>query len=107
MIEIENISKVYQLGDSEVRALDGINLHIDKGEMMAIMGPSGSGKSTLMAILGCLDVPTSGTYKLDGESVESSARTSWPISAAARLALSSSSSTCWRAPRPWITSCCR
>src|SRR5438477_4223345 len=70
MIDIKNISKVYQLGDSEVRALDGINLHIDKGEMMAIMGPSGSGKSTLMAILGCLDVPTSGTYKLDGESVE-------------------------------------
>ena len=70
MIEIENISKVYQLGDSEVRALDGVHLHIAKGEMMAIMGPSGSGKSTLMAILGCLDVPTTGTYTLDGESVE-------------------------------------
>jgi putative ABC transport system ATP-binding protein len=70
MIDIENISKVYQLGDQEVRALDGINLHIDKGEMIAIMGPSGSGKSTLMAILGCLDVPTTGSYKLDGESVE-------------------------------------
>src|SRR6202162_3465022 len=70
MIEIENISKVYKLGETEVRALDGVNLHIEKGEMMAIMGPSGSGKSTLMAILGCLDVPTSGSYKLDGESVE-------------------------------------
>src|SRR5258708_5680403 len=70
MIEIENISKIYKLGESVVRALDGINLHIDKGEMMAIMGPSGSGKSTLMAILGCLDVPTTGTYTLDGESVE-------------------------------------
>ena len=70
MIEIENISKIYQLGDQEVRALDGVSLHIDKGEMMAIMGPSGSGKSTLMAILGCLDVPTSGSYRLDGESVE-------------------------------------
>jgi putative ABC transport system ATP-binding protein len=70
MIEIENISKVYQLGDQEVRALDGVDLHIDKGEMLAIMGPSGSGKSTLMAILGCLDVPTSGSYRLDGESVE-------------------------------------
>ncbi len=70
MIEIENISKIYKLGESEVRALDGVNLHIDKGEMLAIMGPSGSGKSTLMAILGCLDVPTTGTYTLDGESVE-------------------------------------
>src|SRR5712692_5026537 len=70
MIEIDNITKIYKLGDSEVRALDGVNLHIDKGEMLAIMGPSGSGKSTLMAILGCLDVPTAGSYKLEGESVE-------------------------------------
>jgi len=70
MIEIAKISKVYKLGDQEVRALDDISLNVEKGEMMAIMGPSGSGKSTLMAILGCLDVPTSGTYKLDGESVE-------------------------------------
>jgi len=70
MIDIEHISKIYQLGDQEVRALDDVSLHIEKGEMMAIMGPSGSGKSTLMAILGCLDVPTSGSYKLDGESVE-------------------------------------
>lgn len=70
MIDIEKISKIYRLGETEVRALDGVSLHIDKGEMMAIMGPSGSGKSTLMAILGCLDVPTEGSYKLDGESVE-------------------------------------
>jgi putative ABC transport system ATP-binding protein len=70
MIEIENITKIYKLGETEVRALDGVNLHIDKGEMLAIMGPSGSGKSTLMAILGCLDVPTTGSYQLDGESVE-------------------------------------
>jgi putative ABC transport system ATP-binding protein len=70
MIDIENVSKIYQLGDQEVRALDSVSLHISKGEMMAIMGPSGSGKSTLMAILVCLDVPTSGSYKLDGESVE-------------------------------------
>jgi putative ABC transport system ATP-binding protein len=70
MIEIDNITKIYKLGDSEVRALDGVNLHIDKGEMLAIKGPSGSGKSTLMAILGCLDVPTTGAYQLDGESVE-------------------------------------
>jgi len=70
MIDIDNVSKVYTLGESEVRALDGINLHIAQGEMTAIMGPSGSGKSTLLAILGCLDVPSSGTYTLDGESVE-------------------------------------
>ena len=70
MIEIENITKIYRLGDTEVRALDGASLKIEKGEMVSIMGPSGSGKSTLMAILGCLDVPTSGAYRLDGQNVE-------------------------------------
>src|SRR5579859_1295418 len=70
MIDVENISKIYQLGDNEVRALDDVSFHVSKGEMLAIMGPSGSGKSTLMAILGCLDVPTSGHYRLDDESVE-------------------------------------
>jgi putative ABC transport system ATP-binding protein len=70
MIEIENVRKIYKMGDNEVRALDGVDLTIEKGELAAIMGPSGSGKSTLLAILGCLDSPTSGTYKLDGLSVE-------------------------------------
>ncbi len=70
MIEVENVSKIYQLGETEVRALDGVSMRIEKGEMTAIMGPSGSGKSTLMAILGCLDVPTSGVYRLDGVNVE-------------------------------------
>src|SRR3990172_3613937 len=70
MIEIENITKVYQLAHNQIRALDGVSLKINKGEMVAIMGPSGSGKSTLMAILGCLDVPTSGSYRLDSENVE-------------------------------------
>ncbi len=70
MIDIDNVSKVYTLGESEVRALDSVSLHIPQGEMTAIMGPSGSGKSTLLAILGCLDVPTSGTYQLDGVGVE-------------------------------------
>src|SRR5258707_4259369 len=70
MIDIDAVTKVYQLGETEVRALDGVDLHIAKGEMTAIMGPSGSGKSTLLAILGCLDVPTSGTYQLDGINVE-------------------------------------
>ena len=70
MIEVENLTKVYALGGAEVRALDGVSLKIEKGEMAAIMGPSGSGKSTLMAILGCLDVPSAGRYRLDGQAVE-------------------------------------
>ncbi len=69
MIEIENITKVYQMGETEVRALDGVSLKIADGEWVAITGPSGSGKSTLMAILGCLDTPTSGAYMLDGIAV--------------------------------------
>ncbi len=70
MIQTENLSKVYQMGDNEVRALDGASFTIEKGEMVAIMGPSGSGKSTLMSIIGCLDVPSGGKYMLDGMSVE-------------------------------------
>jgi len=65
MIEMEGITKTYKLGNIEVRALLGIDLKVEKGEMVAIMGPSGSGKSTLMNILGCLDKQTSGSYKLD------------------------------------------
>ena len=66
MIELKDIYKIYETGDTEVHALDGINLHIDKGEFVAIVGQSGSGKSTCMNIIGCLDVPTSGQYILDG-----------------------------------------
>lgn len=66
---MENLGKVYQAGTVEVAALDSINLTIESGEFLAIMGPSGSGKSTLMNILGCLDAPTSGDYYLDGEDV--------------------------------------
>ena len=70
MIQIAGISKIYNTGDVETRALDNVSFEIKKGEFLAIMGPSGSGKSTLMYILGALDRPTSGKYILDGENVE-------------------------------------
>jgi len=66
MIELDRVSKVYRTGTLELRALDDVSLRVDDGDLVAIMGPSGSGKSTMMNILGCLDVPSSGTYLLDG-----------------------------------------
>jgi putative ABC transport system ATP-binding protein len=69
LIEIDAIQKIYVVGKEEVRALRGVNLQIDAGEYVAIMGPSGSGKSTFMNILGCLDTPTEGTYLLNGKQV--------------------------------------
>jgi len=68
-VEFEALSKVYGQGEAAVRALDGIDLRIDYGEYVAILGPSGSGKSTLLHILGCLDSPTGGRFRLDGEEV--------------------------------------
>ncbi len=71
VIRIEDLTRIYQMGEVEVRALDGISLRIGPGEFVAVMGPSGSGKSTLMNIIGCLDRPTSGRYYLDGVDVSS------------------------------------
>lgn len=69
VIQAENLVKIYQMGQMQVHALNGLSLKIHRGEIVAIMGPSGSGKSTLMNIIGCLDRPTSGEYILDGEPV--------------------------------------
>lgn len=69
MIQITDMSKIYTMGENKVTALNRINLHISLHEFVAIVGPSGSGKSTLMNMLGCLDVPTSGSYKLDGKEI--------------------------------------
>ena len=69
LVEIRDISKIYNPGENEVRALDHISLTIQKGEFVAIIGQSGSGKSTLMNMIGCLDVPTEGTYILNGQNV--------------------------------------
>jgi putative ABC transport system ATP-binding protein len=69
LMELSQITKVYESGELAVQALRGIDLEISRGQMVAVIGPSGSGKSTLMHVLGCLDAPSSGTYRLDGEDV--------------------------------------
>jgi len=69
VIQLENLTKTYVMGETQVRALRGVSYNIKEGDFVAIMGPSGSGKSTLMNILGCLDKPTTGRYLLDGEDI--------------------------------------
>ena len=71
ILRLKDVVKTYEMGDEKIHALSGVSLNLGKNEYIAIMGPSGSGKSTLMNIIGCLDVPTSGTYSLDGEMVSS------------------------------------
>src|SRR5690606_1761371 len=70
MIQIHQMTKLYQMGDTVVRALDGVDLHVRQGEFVSITGASGSGKSTMMHLIGCLDRPTSGTYVLNGQRVD-------------------------------------
>jgi putative ABC transport system ATP-binding protein len=70
LVELRNVSKIYRLGEEEIRALDDVSLDIEEGEFISIIGPSGSGKSTLMHILGCLDSPSKGTIQLDGTMIQ-------------------------------------
>jgi putative ABC transport system ATP-binding protein len=74
VIELESLTRVYQMGETEVRALDGVSIKVEPGEFVAVMGPSGSGKSTFMNIVGCLDRPTGGRYVLEGVDVSSLGR---------------------------------
>jgi len=71
LVELEGVSKIYRVGDQEIRALDGVDLKIEEGEFVSIIGPSGSGKSTLMHLLGCLDAPTSGRMQICGNDLSS------------------------------------
>ena len=106
LIEAREISKIYPLGEIELKALDSVSVTIEEGEFLAIMGPSGSGKSTFMNIVGCLDIPTAGSTSSKASMQAGSAGTSWPISGTGRSASSFRGSICWPGPRPSRTWSC-
>ncbi len=107
VVSLVDLTRSFHLGDTEVKALRGVNLRIDRGEFVAIMGSSGSGKSTLMNLIGCLDRPTSGQYIFEGRDVARLSEPELATSAAAGSASSSRASTCSPAPARWKTSSCR
>lgn len=102
VIRLTDIGKSYYIGKQEVPVLTKIDLTISKGEFVSIMGPSGAGKSTLMNILGCLDRPTRGSYKLDGEEVARLGDSALAYTRIARSVSSSKASICCRSSRRWI-----
>ena len=108
LIQIDDVHKYYDLGETKVHALRGVNVRIERGEFVAIMGASGSGKSTFMNILGCLDKPTTGRYLLEGIAVSESPRRNWRPSATVRSGSFFRDSTCFPAPPRWkMLSCPR
>jgi ABC-type lipoprotein export system ATPase subunit len=107
VIHAEGLTKVYSTGATKVHALRGVDVRVERGDMIAVMGSSGSGKSTLMNILGCLDSPTAGSYWLDGVRVEGLRRNALADIRNARSASCSRGSTSWRGRARWTTSSCR
>jgi putative ABC transport system ATP-binding protein len=107
LIELRGVTKVYGTGTAAMQALGGVNLRIDQGEFVAVMGASGSGKSTCMNILGCLDTPTAGQYLFQGVEVGTLSRNQRALLRRHYLGLSSRASICSTARPRWRMSSCR